>query len=590
MDNDADKQQKEKQNYLRKKILEKNLDSEKFVEFLEEKKGEEGADISNWTMDDLKSVVKEFYEMNNIPIEELEENDKKEEKEEKIDFIIDEDSLMNLFQKKTNKEKEKDKKLLFDFDKNFEKMNKIQKKQNKEKEKENKIYNKKEEEDNDTIPDDNKNDLKEKLDINMINENLTNIIDKEEHDEEYGIIMEDKVKCICMESTEFREHKDIRIEIKDPVKLEKKLFSGKSVNYTIITYPFNYIVNRRYSDFNWLREMLNNLYNNILIPKMSMKGKMTKDKHDDKFIKKRMNFLERFINYIIKDETIKTSQILYDFLTIQKYDDFLIKKKLYERIKIYNNIDIKERKSIDGELNVKVNKEKEIYLENIKDNTIYNGNLFKKLNTNFKSLNDELSIVIKRFEIISDIYQQIYDISNKYLDLNIIKTTYSQMNIMFKELKNNFEKFQNFIKYEVKQHFKFIGNNFISLNEMIQNVDIAKNNYMRISRHLINRKKDLLKRGDKNKYELNEKIDINDKKTLLKYMLPQDTINCIKNKMIYGFYLNELIKEYEKMRKINSYFHKRKICYFCKEQITICSEYTRILGDIIMTIDSCKNI
>ena len=591
MDNDADKQQKEKQNYLRKKILEKNLDSEKFVEFLEEKKGEEGADISNWTMDDLKSVVKEFYEMNNIPIEELEENDKKEEKEEKIDFIIDEDSLMNLFQKKTNKEKEKDKKLLFDFDKNFEKMNKIQKKQNKEKEKENKIYNKKEE-DNDSIPDDNKNDLKEKLDINdnMINENLTNIIDKEEHDEEYGIIMEDKVKCICMESTEFREHKDIRIEIKDPVKLEKKLFSGKSVNYTIITYPFNYIVNRRYSDFNWLREMLNNLYNNILIPKMSMKGKMTKDKHDDKFIKKRMNFLERFINYIIKDETIKTSQILYDFLTIQKYDDFLIKKKLYERIKIYNYIDIKERKSLDGELNVKVNKEKEIYLENIKDNTIYNGNLFKKLNTNFKSLNDELSIVIKRFEIISDIYQQIYDISNKYLDLNIIKTTYSQMNIMFKELKNNFEKFQNFIKYEVKQHFKFIGNNFITLNEMIQNVDIAKNNYMRISRHLINRKKDLLKRGDKNKYELNEKIDINDKKTILKYMLPQDTINCIKNKMIYGFYLNELIKEYEKMRKINSYFHKRKICYFCKEQITICSEYTRILGDIIMTIDSCKNI
>ena len=590
MDNDADKQQKEKQNYLRKKILEKNLDSEKFVEFLEEKKGEEGADISNWTMDDLKSVVKEFYEMNNIPIEELEENDKKEEKEEKIDFIIDEDSLMNLFQKKTNKEKEKDKKPLFDFDKNFEKMNKIQKKQNKEKEKENKIYNKKEEEDNDTIPDDNKNDLKEKLDINMINENLTNIIDKEDHDEEYGIILEDKVKCICMESTEFREHKDIRIEIKDPVKLEKKLFSGKSVNYTIITYPFNYIVNRRYSDFNWLREMLNNLYNNILIPKMSMKGKMTKDKHDDKFIKKRMNFLERFINYIIKDETIKTSQILYDFLTIQKYDDFLIKKKLYERIKIYNNIDIKERKSLDGELNVKVNKEKEIYLENIKDNTIYNGNLFKKLNTNFKSLNDELSIVIKRFEIISDIYQQIYDISNKYLDLNVIKTTYSQMNIMFKELKNNFEKFQNFIKYEVKQHFKFIGNNFITLNEMIQNVDIAKNNYMRMSRHLINRKKDLYKRGDKNKYELNENIDINDKKTLLKYMLPKDTINCIKNKMIYGFYLNELIKEYEKMRKINSYFHKRKICYFCKEQITICSEYTRILGDIIMTIDSCKNI
>jgi hypothetical protein len=303
-----------------------------------------------------------------------------------------------------------------------------------------------------------------------------------------------------------------------------------------------------------------------------------------------MNFLERFINYIIKDETIKTSQILYDFLTIQKYEDFTIKKKLYEKIKIYNFIDIKERKSIDGELNIKVSKEKEIYLENIKDNTIYNGNLFKKLNTNFKSLNDELSVVIKRLEIISDIYQQIFDISNKYLDLNVIKTSYSQMVLMFQEFKKSLEKIQFFIKSEIKQHFKFIGNNFICLNEMIQNVDLAKYNYLKISKHLINKKNELYKKGDKTKYDINENINMNDKKSVLKYMLPQETINSIKNKMIYGFYLNEIIKEYEKMRKINSYFNKRKICYFCKEQITICSEYTRILGDIIMTIDCCKNI
>ena len=166
MVDDAEQNQKEKQNYLRKKILEKGLDSEKFVEFLEEKKGEEGVDITNWTMDDLKSVVKEFYQIYNIPIEELEENDDK--KEEKIDFIIDEDSLMNLFQKKSNKDK--DKKTLFDFDKNFEKMNKSRKKQNIENE--NKIHNKKEkindDEENDTINEDNKNDLKEKLDINIL--------------------------------------------------------------------------------------------------------------------------------------------------------------------------------------------------------------------------------------------------------------------------------------------------------------------------------------------------------------------------------------------------------------------------------------
>ena len=215
--------------------------------------------------------------------------------------------------------------------------------------------------------------------------------------------------------------------------------------------------------------------------------------------------------------------------------------------------------------------------------------IYLKLNNNFKSLNDEFNLVIKRIENISNIFKQIYDISNKYLDLNIIKESYSQMELMFKNLGDNFNILNNFIKTEIKQHFKFIGNNFISLNEMIQNVEISKNNYIKIAKHLINKKNELYKKGDISKYELKEKINFNNKNQILNKMLPQETKNSIKNKMIYGFYLNEIIKEYEKMRKINSYFFKKKICFFCKEQISICSDYTRILGDIIMIIDSCTN-
>ena len=586
MENDND--QKEKQNYLRKKILEKGLDPGKFVEFLQEKKGEDGDDISNWTMEDLKIVVKEFYQINDIVNDEPEEKEKEKEnkkEENNIKFIIDEDSLMDLFQKKSNENEEnkinENIKPLFDFEKNFGKMNKnksnIQTQEKvikKEKEKED-IKDKNNEKISNISDNSKINEIKKEIiNTSNINDNLTIKIDKEENDSEYGIIIPDTMKCKLIEETEFREHKDIKIEIKDPKKLETKLFSGKSVNYSVVTYPFNYIVERKYSDFNWLRETLFNLYNNILIPKMSYKGKVTKDKHDDNFIKKRMRFLERFINYIIKDETIKTSQILYDFLTIKNYEEFINKKKQYEKIKIFNFIDIKDRKSLSGELNIKINKEKETYLENVKDNTIYNSNLFKKLNSNFKTLNDEFSHVIKRLEIISDIYKQIYEVSNKYLDLNIIKESYSQMEIMFKNLGNNFNKIKSFINSEIKQYFKFIGNNYICLNEMIQNVEISKNNYIKLSKNLINKKNEIYKK---------------DKSLPKNKILPQETKNSIKNKMIYGFYLNEIIKEYEKIRKINSYFHKRKICFFCKEQITICSEYTRILGDILMTMDSCTN-
>ena len=609
---EEDENQKEKQNFLRKNILEKGIDAEKFVDFLQEKKGEDGADITNWTMDDLKLLVNEFYKINNISYDDNNINENKEENEinntqnnNNIKFIIDEDSLMNLFQKKENQNNNiNNNKPLFDFEKNFAKLNEQQKKININKNQNNNISTKKNEiiegknntdknENNktDSLPNNNKEEIIQNNENNN-NEEIDynhNISNEEEQDIDYGIIINDTVKCELMEKTEFSEHKDIKIEIKNPIKLETKFFSGKSVNYSIITYPFNYIVERRYSDFIWLRDILSNLYNNILIPKMRFKGKVTKDKHDNNFIKKRMNYLERFINYIIKDDIIKSSQILYDFLTIKKYEDFIYKKKQYEKIKIFNFIDIKNRKNINGILDIKINKEKEIYLENIKDNTIYNGNLFKKLNNNFKSLNDEFNLVIKRIENISNIFKQIYDISNKYLDLNIIKESYSQMELMFKNLGDNFNILNNFIKTEIKQHFKFIGNNFISLNEMIQNVEISKNNYIKISKHLINKKNELYKKGDISKYELKEKINFNNKNQILNKMLPQETKNSIKNKMIYGFYLNEIIKEYEKMRKINSYFFKKKICFFCKEQISICSDYTRILGDIIMIIDSCTN-
>ena len=54
----------EKQNYLRQKIMDAGYDTNAFVEFLIEKKGDEGADVANWSLPDLKDVVQEFIALN----------------------------------------------------------------------------------------------------------------------------------------------------------------------------------------------------------------------------------------------------------------------------------------------------------------------------------------------------------------------------------------------------------------------------------------------------------------------------------------------------------------------------------------------
>ena len=68
-----DSSQEEKQNFLRENILEKGYDTNMFVEFLINKKGEGGSDVGNWSMSDLQIVVREFISMQSNDIHPPEE-------------------------------------------------------------------------------------------------------------------------------------------------------------------------------------------------------------------------------------------------------------------------------------------------------------------------------------------------------------------------------------------------------------------------------------------------------------------------------------------------------------------------------------
>ena len=67
MSEELDPMIEEKQNYLRQNILDRGYDGNTFVNFLMERRGEEGADVSNWSFPDLQAVVNEFIALN-LPI------------------------------------------------------------------------------------------------------------------------------------------------------------------------------------------------------------------------------------------------------------------------------------------------------------------------------------------------------------------------------------------------------------------------------------------------------------------------------------------------------------------------------------------
>lgn len=73
---------------------------------------------------------------------------------------------------------------------------------------------------------------------------------------------------------------------------------------------------RRYSDFEWLKETLAALHPGLPVPPIAKKGQFRR--YDDKHIKKRMMILEMFLNKLLAIPEFKAEQIIENFM---KFDD-----------------------------------------------------------------------------------------------------------------------------------------------------------------------------------------------------------------------------------------------------------------------------
>ena len=159
-------------------------------------------------------------------------------------------------------------------------------------------------------------------------------------------------------------------------------------------------VKRRFSDFEWLHQILVNNYNYCLIPSIpKKKKKIFTDNFDETFLRRRARIFEKFLNYLINDPILKNSEVIFDFLSIEKEENFLKKKKIYEKKKLSTNIN--DYFTVDGNANIEINGEKEYYINIIKDNAQNNENILKKINSSIRSLRDDLINVSNQLKDIS---------------------------------------------------------------------------------------------------------------------------------------------------------------------------------------------
>jgi len=584
----------EKQNYLRENILNKGYEAEDFVSYLTSKKGEEGVDLSNWSLDELKNVVQEYItanpltqtqNINNINnIDNQPNNEINQNNIQANQILIQNMNTMNNMNNINNMNlapglNPYPNMYNMNLDPNVvsllanQKLNNIN--QNQE------ISN---------ISDIN-NNIQQSLPLNFPQFSGENgvINSQGELIDIYGIINSDNILCSLSEKTELSKYENIKIEIALGEKKPGSFFSKAYQTYVISLPKLNLKVNRRYSDFEWLRQILVTRYPSCVIPPIPKKNKLGGDRFNEEFLLKRTRTLEKFLNLLVEDPNIKSSQIFYDFVSVEeaKFNEI---KKQHNSMKLPQCL--KEYKSLDGKLDIKVDDSREIYYQNMKDHMEINQELLTKLNKQIKLLYNELNIVISRLDEITKNCEELFSNSVKYSENDDLKISYYELADMFKHWSTTLKK-QNALTYiDIREHFKFSKNTLKSMKDLIYSVDTCKQNYYKSKKNLISKKEDLFKKGDKTRWDLNPNnpnVNINtpnlekDKNIALPNMLYNETNAVSDLKQIYGYYLNSVNNEFSRLEKILAFGHKHNLIDNAKKEITIISELFKNISDIAVS-------
>ena len=250
-----------KQSFLKSEIIDKNIDQDKFLDYCMKVK-ENGDDINSWTFDELKKCVEDFNEL--LKKESEQEKEKEKEKIKEFaslnSFLSSTNTVSNpVIQPQVQPQQQSTNQSQFNL-KNVS--NIIQ----------NNLYN--------ANNSNSQSQIKNKtaitlnpLQLLMNNEKLRQKIDSDLQEDSLQYPNLDKlsnpqkmeIKCKISEKTKLNDEK-VKVVIQNPKISEKSLLSTQYTLYEVCTKPLNWFVQRRYSDFDWLRNILYKLFPRLFIP------------------------------------------------------------------------------------------------------------------------------------------------------------------------------------------------------------------------------------------------------------------------------------------------------------------------------------
>ena len=502
-----------KQEILKSEILEKNYDKDKFIQFCLNQK-ENGDDLTKWTLLELNECISNFIKAENEAQNQINNNNNNN--------INNYSYNPNNYQQQINSQQ---------INQNIN--NNLQQVQTTT---------------NSNPPAKESDKFKAAMNKDILNMDFLPT-DK-------NILTTNDILCKKLDITELN-NTEISVIIRDPKTNEKKFYETSYVTYEIVTSPLNYIVRRRFSDFDWLRNILQKFFPRIFLPPLPNK-KIGNRRFENDFIQKRMSQLQIFINYIIKREELKSSEALVSFLKFTDRNQF--ESKMKELNSFLPSPFCEDQKTLNGILKINNNYELEKYFINIANFYKIENGLYERLNYNLKNFYVNIKYACKSLENAEKDFDILSQLNSKVNMSKEITNIFEEYSIFFKNWKNILSNQNEIFKAKIKNFFKYQNKLNVSYSELIISREQIRNKFLNENTKLNSKKEKLFIIKDINKWEIDEFLNPNEREKLFidkdfafSKMCTKDnqSVNNIFKQLGYANYnnlieLNKIIEERKK--------------------------------------------
>ena len=387
-----------------------------------------------------------------------------------------------------------------------------------------------------------------------------------------------------MEKTELND-KNVTVEVKNPVEKSGGLFTKAFILYDVTTSPMNWTVQRRFSDFDALRQILVKYYPSYHVPPMPAK-KITNRRFEIDFIMKRMKFLNLFINNVLKREEFKASEILIAFLSYTDRGKFEAKFREYQT-QVPSSY-VEDYKNLEGKVTISHDEGNEKYYTNISKYFRLQRQIFQKLGHGLKQFYNSLSSACESLQDVHKYFEIMHVLNTRVLMKQTITKSFEELGFFFDNWKKVLIKQKELVRTHMKDFYKYVKLEGIAYEELIDRRDDLKNRYTAEVTRITAKKEKLYASQDITKFELGDEKGIDkdrlltDKPYAFENMCKEDNAN-----------LEKLYNQLGYANKMNMTELKRIISDYCVRYVdnikTFCTDFYPSINDLIGIWSNMQN-